>query len=134
MFSLTDLIVGVIGLVILWVIASVPAYFAGKIVTGGKATFGEAMGATLGGAIVFFLVLILVTFFLSAVISTPVASAFALLLGFLSWLAVYRAAFDTGWLGAFGIAVLSLIIAVIIVAILAAVTGVSAFSFFHLHM
>lgn len=82
-----------IALLIVWAIASIPVYVAGKLLTAGRATFGAAMGATLGG--------------------------------FVALLAVYRASFDTGWLGALAIAVVDAVIAVVIGAILAAYFGVS---------
>lgn len=71
---LSDLIILLGAFVVIWIIASFPAYIAGKMVTGGKATFGEAMGATLGGVIVYALTVVLVGFFLGAVIG-PTAIA-----------------------------------------------------------
>jgi len=123
MSSLLDLLVFIIGLVILWIVVSIPAYVAGKAVTGGRATFGGAMAATLGGAVVYAIVLLGVAFFLGAVIGAS-AWVFALLLAFIAWVAVYRAAFDVGWLSAFAIAVLSVIILVIMQAVIVAVFGV----------
>jgi hypothetical protein len=96
------LLILIIGLVLLWVVVSVPVYAAGKMFTGGKAGFGDAMGATLGGAIAYFLVLWGVSFFLSFLIG-PAAIALGFVLALVVWLAVYRASFDTGWLGAIGI-------------------------------
>ena len=91
-----------IGLVILWVVISVPVYFAGKAIKGGNAGFGQAMGATLGGVIVYYIVYLIVAFFLGSVIG-PSADVLALLLGLIAWLAVFRASFHTSWIGAIGI-------------------------------
>ena len=121
---LTDLLIVAVALVVIWIIASVPAYVAGKMVTGGNATFGEAMGATLGGVVVYGITAVGVAFFLGAIIG-PTAIIWAAILGFIAFLGVYRAAFHTGWLGAFAIAVISIIVALIINLIFGALFGVS---------
>jgi hypothetical protein len=46
----------IVTLVILWVIESIPVYFAGKAITSGGASLSEAMGGTLGGGLAYFLV------------------------------------------------------------------------------
>jgi hypothetical protein len=133
MGGIIGLIVVLVALVILWVIVSLPVYFAARAVTAGrqrKATLGGAMAATLGGAIVYAIVLIGVTFFLGALIGHA-AVVFALLLAIIAWLAVYRAAFDVGWLGALGIAILAAIILLVLNVILVALFGVALPSFFH---
>ncbi|MDG6898240.1 MAG: hypothetical protein JRN24_00735 [Nitrososphaerota archaeon] len=121
---LTDLLVVAAALVIIWIVASIPAYIAGKMITGGKATFGEAMGATLGGVLVYGITVVVVAFFLGAVIG-PTAIIWAAILGFLAFLGVYRAAFQTGWLGAFAIAVVSVVVALVINLVVGALFGVS---------
>jgi hypothetical protein len=103
------LLVTLAGLIILWIIVSVPVYFASKVVTSGKSTFGEAMIATVAGPIVFVVVRFLVVFFLAALIGAPVF-AVAWFLAFLTWIAVYRDVFNTGWLGAVGIAILAALV------------------------
>gem|GEM_PF-435889 len=103
------LLVTLIGLIVLWIVVSIPVYFASKVVTAGKSTFGEAMVATVAGPIVFVVVRFLVVFFLAALIGAPVFTV-AWLLAFLTWIAVYRDVFDTGWLGAVGIAILAAIV------------------------
>jgi len=97
-----SLAVYLVGLVILWVIVSIPVYFAGKAIKGGNAGFGQAMGATLGGVIVYWIVFLVVAYFVGSVIGPP-ADALALILGLVAWLGVFRAAFHTSWLGAIGI-------------------------------
>lgn len=121
--SLLDLLILVIALIILWVIISIPAYIAGKIVTAGKSTFGEAMLATLFGPIVYAIVLLGVSFFLGTVIGSA-AYILALILALIAWVWVYKATFRTGWLGGIAIAILAFIIFVIIGAIIAALFGV----------
>jgi hypothetical protein len=113
----------IVGLVVLWVAVSFPVYFAGKLVKGGRATFGNAMGATLGGVVVYYIVYFVVAFALGAVLGPP-AGAIALVLGFLGWLAVFRSAFRTSWLGAVGIVVLAWVILLILDLIMVAAFGV----------
>ncbi len=62
--TLSGFIVFVVGLLILWMVMSIPVYFAGKVITRAKSDFGDAMGATLGGAIGYFLILFGVSYFL----------------------------------------------------------------------
>ena len=56
----------IISLIILWIVISIPVWLAGKAITGGKATFGDALLATLAGPIVFAIVTFVVDFFLGA--------------------------------------------------------------------
>ena len=111
--NVTGLIVTLVGLIILWIIVSIPVWLAGKAVTGGKATFGEAMLATLAGPIVYFIVSFLVGYFLSSLIGA-VAFAFGYLLALIAWIWVFKASFRTGWLRAIGIAVLAWVIFIIL--------------------
>jgi hypothetical protein len=107
--DLVSLVVLIIGLIILWIIVSIPAYLAGKVVTSGRSTFGEAMLATLFGPIVYAVTLIVVDYFLGAIIGGA-ASVIALILAFIAWVWVFKASFKTGWLGGLGIAIISLIV------------------------
>jgi len=109
----TGLIVTLIGLIILWIIVSIPVWLAGKAVTGGKATFGEAMLATLAGPIVYFIVSFLVGYFLSALLGA-VAFVFGYILALIAWIWVFKASFRTGWLQAIAIAVLAWVIFIIL--------------------
>jgi len=130
MASLTELLVLAVALIMIWAIVSIPVYLAGKAVTGGKATFGEAMVATLLGVIVYVVVLAGVSFFLGALIG-PGADIFAVILALIAWLGVYKSSFETSWLGALGIAVLSVVILFILNVLLIALFGVTIPTFFH---
>ena len=131
--TLTDVLVTIIGLVILWIVISIPSWLAGKAITGGKSTFGDAMVATLVGPIVYFVVLIAVDFFLGTVIGSG-AFIFALILAFIAWIWVYKSSFGTSWLGGLGIAILSIIILAIMSVILGALFGVVVPSSFFPHL
>jgi hypothetical protein len=120
--TLTSLVVTIIGLIILWIIVSIPVWLAGKAVTGGKATFGEAMVATLFGPIVYAITLIVVDFLLGAVIGSA-GYVIALVLAFIGWIWVYKASFKTGWLGGIAIAILAVIIFVVVSLIMGAIFG-----------
>ena len=122
-------LVYLIGLVILWVVVSVPVYFAARAVKGKDTSLGNAMAATLGGVIVYYIVYLVVAFFLGAVIGAS-AGIFALILGFIAWLAVFRGTFRTSWVGAVGIVVLAWLILLVLDFILVAAFGVKFPDFF----
>jgi len=121
--TLTDLLVAIVGLVILWVVISIPAWLAGKAITGGKSTFGDAMVATLVGPIVYFVILIVVDFFLGTLIGSG-AFIIAYILAFIAWIWVYKSSFATSWLGSLGIAILAVIIFAVVSVILGALFGI----------
>jgi len=127
--DLGGLVVYLIGLFVLWFVVSFPVYFAGKAIRGRNASFGDALGATLGGVIAYYAVFFLVAFFLGAVIGDS-AGVIALLLGPIAWLAVFRAAFGTTWLGVVGIVVIAWLILLVIDFFLVALFGVKFPDFF----
>ncbi|MDA4132968.1 MAG: hypothetical protein OK454_07570, partial [Thaumarchaeota archaeon] len=108
----------------LWIVVSVPVFIAGELMTDGKADFGMAMGATLGGAVMYVLVLWAGTFILTPILGAS-ALAVSFVLALLVWLAVYRASFDTGWLQAIGIVVVSWLVLFVMDVILTSFFGVS---------
>jgi hypothetical protein len=120
--TLTSLLVTIIGLIILWIVVSIPVWMAGKAITGGKGTFGEAMLATLFGPIVYVVTLILVDFFLGSFIGSS-AYLIGLILAFIAWIWVYKASFKTGWLGGIAIAILAVILFAVISIVLGALFG-----------
>ena len=123
-FSTSNLIVTILGLIILWVIISLPVYFAAGMVTGGRASLGEAMAATFLGAIVYIVVLVAVDLFLGAVVHEGVY-IWAFILAFLAWLWVYKAVFATGWLGAIAIAILAVVVFLVINVVVGLLFGVT---------
>jgi hypothetical protein len=127
--DLAGLLFLIVGLVILWIIVSIPVYFAGKAIMAGKATFGDAMSATLGGGIAYFVVYYGVVFFVTPLLG-PSVTVFALILALLVWLAVYRASFDTGWIQAIGIVIVAWAILLLLDLVLARAFGIGFPDFF----
>jgi hypothetical protein len=120
--TLLDLLVILLGLIILWIIVSIPVYVAGKIITSGRSTLGEAMAATLLGPIVYVIVLAAVDFLLGEIIGAG-AYLWAFILAFIAWIGVYKSTFKTGWLGALAIAILAIIVFAVIGLIITALFG-----------
>ncbi len=127
--TLSDAIIVGIALIILWVIVSIPVYFAGKLVTTGNASFGDAMVATLGGGIVYFIVFYGVDFFLGVLLGTT-ALIFGFILALVAWLAIYRASFNTSWFGALGIVIVAWVVLIILDTLLTLTFGVTLPKFY----
>jgi hypothetical protein len=122
--DLSSLIFTVISLLILWIIVSIPVWLAGKALTGGEASFGDALLATLAGPIVYAIVTFVVDFFLSAIIGSA-AFIFGYILALIAWVWVYKASFGTGWLKAVLIALLAWVIFVVLSIVVGALFGVA---------
>jgi hypothetical protein len=121
--DVVGLIAIIIGLIILWIIVSIPVYIAGKVVTGGSSTLGDAMLATLFGPIVYAITLFLVDYFLGQFIGSS-SYILALILAFIAWLWVFKASFKTGWLRALAIALLAILIFTAISILFGALLGI----------
>ncbi|MCQ5377141.1 MAG: hypothetical protein NO516_03725 [Candidatus Methanomethylicia archaeon] len=124
--GLLGIIAGFVALLIIWVIVSLPVYLIAKIITGGRATLGQAMGATLLGPIVY----VVVSFFAAALLSLlgglP-AAALAALIAFVAWLWLYKSIFRTGWAQALLIAILASILFIAIGAFFATIIPFAIF-------
>jgi hypothetical protein len=119
--SFPGILYTIIGLIILWIIVSIPVWLAGKAVTEGKATFGDALLATLAGPIVYFIVSFLVGYFLGV---GSTALAFGYILALIAWIWVFKASFQTGWLRAILIAILAWAIFIVLSIIIGALFGI----------
>ena len=128
MIHLPSIIEVIIGFLVAWIIASIPVWLASKLFSN-ESSFPRAMAATLLSIIVF-AVIVFIFVFISAIIGIPILSLLGIVLGFIGVLAVYKAIFDVGWLGALGIAFVAFIISIIISLILAAL-GLGAFTLTH---
>ena len=121
--TLVDLVLLVVGLIILWVIVSIPVYLAGKIVTSGESTLSDAMIATLFGPIVYTVTLFVVDYLLGNIIGSG-AYVGALVLAFLGWVWVFKASFKTTWLGALAIAILAILVFAVMSIIFGTLLGI----------
>ena len=128
MIHLPSIIEVIIGFLVAWIIASIPVWLASKLFSN-ESSFPRAMAATLLSIIVFG-VIVFIFAFISVIIGIPILSLLGIVLGFIGVLAVYKAIFDVGWLGALGIAFVAFIISIIISLILAAL-GLGAFTLTH---
>ena len=122
--TVSNVIFTIVSLLILWIVVSIPVWLAGKAITGGKASFGDALLATLAGPIIYFIVTFLVDFFLGAAIGAP-AFVFGYILALIAWIWVYKASFQTCWIRAILIAILAWIIFIVLSFIVGVLFGVS---------
>ena len=121
--TVASLLVTLVGLIILWIVVSIPVWLAGKVATGGKATFGDALLATLAGPIVYIIVAFIVDFFLGAVIGST-AFIFGYILALIAWIWVFKTSFQTGWLQAILIALLAWVIYIALSILIGSIFGV----------
>ena len=100
-----------IGLVVLWIIVSIPVWIAAKILTLGKARFTRAMLVTAIGPIIYAIVFLASAAILSAAFGeNGWLAAAAFVIAFVAWIGIFKKGFDTGWLRALGIAVLATVV------------------------
>lgn len=100
-----------VGLLVLWVLVSIPVWIAAKILTLGKARFTRAMLVTAAGPIVYAIVYFISVIVLSVAFGErgwPVVLAFVI--AFIAWIGVFKKGFETGWLRALGIAILATVV------------------------
>lgn len=105
----------IIGLLLLWIIVSIPVWAAAKILTLGRARFSRAVLVTAVGPIIYGIVFFISATVLAAAIgdsTLPVIIGF--IIAFIAWIWVFKKGFDTGWLRALGIAILAIIIFAVI--------------------
>jgi hypothetical protein len=122
--TLAGILATLIGLIILWIVVSIPVWLAGKVATGGKATIGDALLATLAGPIVYIIVSFLVAFFLGAAIGST-ALAIGYVLALIAWIWVFKASFGTGWIQAILIALLAWVIYILLSILIGSLFGIA---------
>jgi hypothetical protein len=106
------------GLLILWIVVSIPVWLAAKVLTFGKARFTRAMLVTAVGPAIYAVVFLISSFALSVTIGQQfLVAALSFILAFIAWIGVFKVGFETGWLRALGIAVLATVVFIIIGAI-----------------
>jgi len=105
----------IIGLLVLWIIVSIPVWIAAKILTRGRVKFGRAMLVTALGPIIYAIVFFLFTALLTAIVGdSTVPIITGVIVAFIAWIGVFKKGFDTGWLRALGIAILAIIVFAVI--------------------
>ncbi len=114
-------LVVVVGLLMMWIIVSVPVWIAAKIVTLGKAKFTRAMLVTAVGPFIYALVFFFSNTALTATLGQQfLIAAISFILAFIAWIGVFKVGFRTGWIRALCIAFVATIVFVIIGAIVTA--------------
>ena len=95
----------IIGLLVVWIIVSIPVWIVAKILTLGRVKFTRAMLVTAFGPIVYALVFFIFAALLNAIVGDPtVPVLIAFIVAFVAWIGVFKKGFHTGWLRALGIA------------------------------
>lgn len=105
----------IIGLLVLWIIVSIPVWIAAKILTRGRVKFSRAMLVTALGPIIYAIVFFLFAALLTAIVgdsTVPIITGF--IVAFIAWIGVFKKGFDTGWLRALGIDILAIIVFAVI--------------------
>lgn len=104
-----------LGLLILWIIVSIPVWIAAKILTVGKARFTRAMLVTAVGPIIYAVVFLVSAAILTLTVGEQfVVAALSFIIAFLAWIGVFKWGFETGWLRALGIAILATILFIVL--------------------
>jgi hypothetical protein len=105
----------IIGLLVLWIIVSIPVWVAAKILAMGRVSFSRAMLVTALGPVVAAIVFFIFAALLTAIIGDPtVPVIIGLIVAFVAWIGVFKRGFHTGWLRALGIAILAIIVFAVI--------------------
>lgn len=105
----------IIGLLVLWIIVSIPVWVAAKILAMGRVSFSRAMLVTALGPIVSVVVFFIFAALLTAIVGDPTLPVIiGLIVAFVAWIGVFKRGFHTGWLRALGIAMLAVILFAVI--------------------
>ena len=107
-FTLVDLVVFAVGLIIIWAIVSMPVYIAARLVMP-NASFQDALVATIFGPIIYVITLFGAYYFLGAVIGSQ-GYTWALVIAFIGWVLIFKVSFRTGWLRALVVALIAILV------------------------
>lgn len=100
----------IIGLVVLWVVASVPIYFSSKLLVHDRSEFGRALTATFVAAFIFVIF---------SIVFVPFIPIFGALVGFVLILLVLLPVYRIGLARAFVLAVVAFVVFVVLSLLLA---------------
>ncbi|MDQ5875307.1 MAG: hypothetical protein M3288_00540 [Thermoproteota archaeon] len=105
----------IIGLLVLWIIVSIPVWVAAKILAMRRVSFSRAMLVTALGPIVSAAVFFIFAALLTAIVGDPTLPVIiGLIVAFVAWIGVFKRGFHTGWLRALGIAMLAVVVFAVI--------------------
>jgi hypothetical protein len=105
----------IIGLLVLWIIVSIPVWVAAKILAMGRVSFSRAMLVTALAPIVSAVVFLIFAALLTAIVGDPTLPVITgLIVAFVAWIGVFKRGFHIGWLRALGIAMLAVIVFAVI--------------------
>jgi hypothetical protein len=107
-FTLVDLVVFAVGLIIIWAIVSIPVYIAARLVMP-EASFQDSLVATIFGPIIYVITLFGAYYFLGAVIGSQ-GYMWALVIAFIGWVFIFKVSFRTGWLRALVVALIAILV------------------------
>jgi hypothetical protein len=107
-FTLVNLVVFAVGLIIIWILVSIPVYIAAKLVMP-DASFQDALVATIFGPIIYVITLFGAYYFLGAVVGSQ-GYIWAIILAFIGWVFVFKVSFRTGWLRALVVASIAILV------------------------
>jgi len=112
------LALGILLLLAVWAVASIPVYISAKILTSGRSTLFQSMVATLLGSIVYIITLAVVHLILHSFTAS-------FLIAYVLYVWVFKSIFGVGWLKALGISILAIVFTLIIQTILAGIWNIT---------
>jgi len=94
-----------------WIILSIPVYISARLITMKRIAFTKAMLATLVAPLLYAIIAVGSLLLMDSI--GVIAIVLALIAAPMAWLWAYKSLFDTGWLRALGITILSVVLLVI---------------------
>ncbi len=111
MVDVPDLLVTILELILLWICVSLPVYLIARTVSHHRTKFGELVGATLTGGIVYGIVVVVAQILLGAILGTVEAVyVFALFLAWVSWLMAFHFSLRLRWSSALELPLVPIIV------------------------
>jgi hypothetical protein len=107
-------------LAVSWLIVSLAVFTAGKLIAGSRATFSKSLALIFIGVVI-----VSVTYAVASIGLTPVVGG---IIAFIVWLFLIRVFFEVGWLSAFLIAILAVILLSVIIFICLLVLSIIGFA------
>jgi len=109
--------------IVAWIILSIPVYISARVLTMGRIRFTTAMLASLIAPLLYFAIVIGSLLLIDRIGMASIL--LALIVAPIAWLWVYKRMFNTGWLRALGITVLSFILFIVLAWIVSVILGIA---------